>query len=689
MLLEYRINYESLWDEQKWENLLAYLMRHRRGVDSLALVDGNPEGSEHYPYTSQNGIQSVADKYKLRMEELREKGFGKVGIINIATLGHLDEGHTAQTPPLPTMVGFDGRVSTGCLCPNDPACHAHFAMEYSAYAKAGPDFLWIDDDVKIHTNGVNFGCFCPNCIALFNKNYDHQYAGRETLTAALENPGEAQLRVEWVDFISGSLAGITKTIGDAVHAVNPKIKMGFMCMRQSRSTYNGADFPRWFEAGGIVRARPGEGTYDDSVPSKLYVKALDTAQQHEAFPDTVEDSIYEVENYPYFRYQKSVRFLMSELTIAAAQGMNGSLVNLLPYTPLSMEPLAKNPRRFFAEDWMQGICAQRAQWDVLTDFTAGLHGDGFWPAISSRYDAIRPLKRGDSFFRYTDDRKKTFQFDRRNDEDDGFAQANVTATYTLCVSGLPLTADRRHAKGVVLMGDMVNGFTNEEIVEFMKKGVMLDGGALTELENRGLNGYTGVRVAEVINDDTQEVFNLGDPVNEGVMEYANGIRNIHFSFWGGAATALEPVREGVRIVSDCYDYGRKKRGASCTLYENGLGGRVCVIGNGAFDRLDGADRHLQLRRIADWLTRDQLAVTREEQGRVANFVRCDENHISVAYANMSLDDQPPLKVTLRGAKSVRQIMEDGSANPLTVSGEGEVVLPVMRAYETIVVLADK
>lgn len=656
MLLEHRIQYNSLANEESWANLKKFLAKYRDCFDSLSLVDD----LYHYAWHDRAHNEQVAELFGRRIAELRQMGFASVGIDNMATLGHIEEGYTCRPQPLPPMVGYDGSVSRTCLCPNDPACREHIAEEYALYAAQHPDFLWIDDDVKVHTNGIRFGCFCPGCVSKFRERYGHGYADRESLAAALDEPANAQLRRDWVSFVSDTIDSLFAMIERTVHGIDPAIEMGFETMRQSWSTYNGEDFHRWFGTLKAKKARPGEGTYDERDPFALCVKALDTAQQAEAYPDSVRDRLYEVENFPYFRYQKSARFLTSELALAAAQGMNGSLVNLLK--------LEDHPDFTDSEAWFDALRANRRQWDALCDFTAPLRGNGFWPAISRHYDAVRPLHEGDSFFRYT--------YERRDND--------LTRTYNLVAAGFPLTADRGGACGAVFIGDMVNGFTDEELIDFLRGGVLMDGNALRALHARGLGGYAGVEVARIASDGIFERYNLDEPMNEGVYDR---VRDIRLAFWNDEGCALRAIREGVRELTWMENYAGERLGIACSAYENELGGRVCVLGYGAFERVDSVSRQLELRRIAEYLSGGTLAVTRREPGRLAHFVRSDGARTSAAFVNLYLDDQPPTKVALRGMKRAWQLMPDGARRALELRG-GEVELPAIRPFETIVVIAE-
>ena len=659
MYLEHRLFYNEsiIREDAQWKHLLKFLIKYQPCIDAVSLSDD----IYHYAYHDDAHNEEVAQLLSRRLNELKRNGFEHCGIINLGTIGHIDEA-VHRKHPLSPMVGYDGRVSASCICPNAPINRAHINKEYKLYAAAHPEILWVDDDVKIHTNGIRFGCFCNDCLNIFSENYGYSYVQRQQLVDDLEKPENAKLRSDWVSHISDTVNSLLSDIEQAIHEVDPSIQTGFMSMRQSWSTYNGEDFDRWFATLKNDRARAGEGTYDDMTPMALCTKAIDTAQQMEAYPKNLKIRHYEIENFPYARYQKSVRFLTSEFTIAAAQGFNGVLVSMLP--------MDADPQSDYAdsEAWFDALVENRALWDRLCEFTEKLHGEGFWPAISRRYDARRPLKQGDSFFKYTDERTEN----------------NVRRICQLMPSGFPLTADRTHACGVVLIGDMVNGFDDEELREFLSKGVLMDGAALAALEERGLGRYAGVSCGEVYTDGVKEFYNREETLAAGLCEK---YRDIRMTFWGGKAYCLKPIDGGVRVISYLRDYDDHELGVAATAYENELGGRVCVLGYGAFDRVYTTSGHCVLRRLAEYLSRGQLTVARITDGPIAHFVRSDGEKTSIALTNLSLDDARDVRIRFSKASKVCQLGADGRETSLPLDG-GNIVLPEIRPYETMVILAE-
>ena len=157
-------------------------------------------------------------------------------------------------------------------------------------------------------------------------------------------------------------------------------------------------------------------------------------------------------------------------------------------------------------------------------FARGMHGTGFYPAISAKYDQRRPLHNGQSFFTTYDEAQNH----------------NVMQTYTLSHIGLPLTMDKQNCYGAVFAGDLPDGFTDEELLEFLKKSVLMDADAAMAFTRRGLGRYIGVSVGEEVTDGIEEYF-ADHPVNKGVVGYRRDVRP---AFYGKGGRLLHALDDG-------------------------------------------------------------------------------------------------------------------------------------------------
>jgi len=654
-----RIHLKQLILDSDYEKLVAFLEKYRSCFDELTLFTGFC----HHGAIPLEELRPQAEILKKRIAHLKSLGFASVGLNIHTTFGHIDEGYDDYGQPFHPMVGFDGSYSKACFCPEHEDMKQFLRDKYTMYAQTNPDFMWVDDDVKFFWNGVKFACFCPKCMKRFNRKMGTSYT-REELVAAMEEPDAIELRAAWVQDISDRIKELFAMIRHTVDQVNPKIRLGFQTQHQGWSTYNGMDFTEWLPALGACMGRPGEGTYDDKTPLSVCTKAISCARQASEYPDSVTDVQYEIENFPnYSPLQKSVRFNVCEITLALAQGINGILANTF-YPCGAMNGLELGPL-------YDTIARLRPSWDKAELYSRGMHNVGFYTAISHMHDRRRPLHNGESFFHTYDESPRH----------------NVMQTYTLGHIGLPLSVDPLHAYGAVFTGDLVDGFTDDELLCFLKRSVIADADALRAFQRRGLGTYLGVNCSDKVYTDSIEEVLTDHPVNAG---YVGVVRDIHPAFYGGSATILEPLSDQVQVISTLNDMHGKYLGAVGTLYENKLGGRVCVLGYGAYQQIYSAARQSQMRNVATWLTKDAELTKFIEPCLAQQFVRTDGKRTMVTIVNLSLDIMESAPFGVRnGIKA--SMLYDGNESVITATKHGSwgiFQLPRLLPLETCTLLVE-
>ena len=668
MKIAQRIGAPLYYDEHSYKKLISFLERNRDCFDELALFTSF---SAHGALPLEH-IRTQAAVIRERISDLKRRGFPSVGLNVQVTLGHLDEDYEFYGQPFQPIVGYKGDSALSCFCPESPEMKNYLKEKYRIFAETEPDFMWIDDDIKFFWNGVKFGCFCPNCMNRFNRRMQTNYT-RETLVEAMEEPDAIDLRAAWVQDIRDRITDLLSMIGDAVRQVHPHMRLGFQTQHQGWCTYNGMDFAAWFPALGATMGRPGEGFYDDKMPISVCQKALSTARQAEEYPASVNDVQYELENFPtYSTIQKSCRMNIAELTLAIAQGMNGLLLNSFPDSAVVLND---DLSRLYAH-----IRDIRPNWELMEQFAHKSIGVGFYPAFSSKYDQRRPLHHGQSFFQ----------------TNETTADHNVMQTYSLSTIGIPMTVDSNHAYGAVFTGDLSDGFTDDELLEFLSRSVILDHKAVRAFERRDLSKYLGVRCAtEDLADSVFESF-TDHPINIGLEGYG---RNVHPAYFGGGGAALLVIDENVEVLSHLVrpSFGeangnvRKGEclGPAATLYENSLGGRVCVLAYAAWQRVESYARLMQMQRISEYLCKNRPMTKFMSPHPAAQFVRKTEDGIMVTIVNLSLDVMEDMHFSVLNAGQARCLYR-GNAEVMTAEPNGEYgvfLLPPLLPYETCTLIA--
>jgi hypothetical protein len=516
------------------------------------------------------------------------------------------------------MVGHDGSVSTGCACPNTPEMRAYVQAKYRLVAAARPDFIWVDDDIRMHWHGILWGCFCPTCLGLFAERAGRPYS-REELVKAFDDPGAGNVREAWIEQNIASLESLLADVAATIHEVNPGIVIGKMSCGPGMA-YSGQAFERWYTALRATKARPGGSIYSDETPIYMYGHALACGYQRDSLPSTVTDLQYELENFPYQRLKKSTTAMIDQCTLALAFGLNGVAFNMLGLQTTHADFLPQ----------MERIPAARPLWERWVAHADGLPTAGLWPAWSSRLMAQRTIRTGERWL-------------------ESHRHYDISLPRVLGEIGLPLAGDRPGC-GVVLCGRVAEAFTDDELTRMLSGGVLMDSTALEVLESRGLGHLTGVRLAKRLDNGMMERFSA-DPLNGAA---AGQLRDARIEFWGdatGLADVLEPVAGGVRTLATLEDYFYRPQGTCMTAFENELGGRVVVMGYAPWIFLHSVGKRLQLQNVADWLSRGAMPVRVDETVPLLSVVRlsADRQRGAVLLLNAGMDEIREATVHLRVA----------------------------------------
>lgn len=234
-----RVGVGQWLNPKRREELLALVKEYRETLDEVAFFTGFT-----HPPLPLAEIQCRAAVLAGLLPQFRALGIS-AGINHLATIGHLDENlENSLREPWQHLVDFDGSQSASCYCAADPRMQEYIRSCYVALAKAKPDFLWVDDDLRMESHGpIRYACFCHLCMATFSKETGKPWT-RELLVAALRSgprPDRLALRRQWLAHNRAYLRGLFGTIRAAVDDVNPAIPLGLM-MPGSRSS---AGTPAW------------------------------------------------------------------------------------------------------------------------------------------------------------------------------------------------------------------------------------------------------------------------------------------------------------------------------------------------------------------------------------------------------------------------------------------------------------
>lgn len=609
----FRIGAPIWLNETRFADLLGLFDRHRGVTDEITFFT-----SETHPPLPLDIIQQRATILGERMKTARSRGY-RSGINLLATIGHHEENlpHSLAGEYAP-MTDPHGNICRGSFCPNDEALRSYIEQVYRALAAAEPDYIWIDDDVRLYGHmPIGACCFCETCLQRFSQRVGRVFTRDELRDALSGGPVAEQLalRRDWLEHNRQTISRLFRLIEQTVHEVVPDMPLGFMT---GDRFYEGYGFDDWAEvlAGPRhteVMWRPGGGTYTDDRLAAITDKAHDIGRQTALLPGSVRCIESELESFPYQRLKKSAHATALEAAAYIAAGCTGTAFNVLSQYDESLaeyEPLVRTLR------------AARPFLDTLASTlgratSVGIHSG--WCRDS--YAAQNP---GGPWFGGPG------------------APGHCNEIWS---TGLPAAYHPQHAPVTAWSGDQPLALSADEIAAVLRQGVYLDGPALARLNELGYGALTGFEIVEVRHEDCIE--ELTDHSLNGA--FAGRRRNGRQSFWKCPCYCLRPTTEGAHAVSRCVDYTYRETAACCAgVFENPEGGRVCVAGYYPYEQLQNLSKSSQLKAIMRWLSHDTLPAYIASFHRINLWVRrVADDHVAIALLNGSMDPAEDLELMIR------------------------------------------
>ena len=606
---------------------MELFVRHRGVTDDVTFFT-----SDTHPPLPLEIIEERAALLARRMPQVRERGY-RTGINVLSTIGHHNENlRNSLSGDYTWMMDIGGGVCKGTLCPNDERSRRYVEQLYTLIADAGPDYIWIDDDVRLYGHSpILAGCFCDKCLSLFEGNFGAGFT-RESLQEAFNNGAvekKLEVRLQWLEHNRNTISSLLALIEQTVHRAKPGLPLGFMT---GDRFFEGYDFDRWAEAlSGPARAevmwRPGGGFYADDPISGLAGKAHDIGRQVSMLPQSVVCIQSEIENFPYQRLKKSARVTALEAAAYLAAGCTGAAFNVLSMLD---EPLDEY------EPLIARLKQARPFLDLLASRLGRSHPIGAYTGWNKNVAAAGNIDQGDWL--------------RGNIM--GIGASHAAEVFEI---GIPPSYSPEHASVTLLTGDCVPAMSEEEILRALSSGVYMDAQALTRLSERGYEQFTGFTVERYLEADCIEEF-VAHPLN---TTFAGRRRDGRQSFWKRPAAILKPCQEQAETLARVVDYvGLEVGPCGMGVFENSLGGRVCAAGYYPWMFLQSYSKASQLKSIMRWLSRDNLAAYCASFHKINLWAReLKEGKLAVALINSSLDPAENVTLMLRTASEEASIFD--------------------------------
>ncbi len=191
-------------------------------------------------------------------------------------------------------------------CPLDKTYLEYMHFFYQEMARTGATKLLVDDDYRYESLGMGMTCFCPLHLAEFRRRTGHRIK-REALAKELAKSEPTKLKRAWMDFKRTLLVELAASLRDAVHEVDPTVRVGLMLTSTEIALPDARDSRELVDTfAGDLRpvVRPGQGWYTDRDRLGLSIGLVETAYQtHLQGPDT--EIMAEVDSVPHTAFAKT------------------------------------------------------------------------------------------------------------------------------------------------------------------------------------------------------------------------------------------------------------------------------------------------------------------------------------------------------------------------------------------------
>lgn len=661
--ISFRIGTSQWMPDRRYRDVLALFEKYKGVTDEITFFT-----SFTHPPIPLEEMKSRCDLLAQRIAQARTLGY-RSGINVLSTMGHHEENlPNSLSGDYTPVTDIGGNVSRGSFCPNDPKLQPYVRQIYEYVAAANPDYIWIDDDVRLMGHmPVGLTCFCDHCLALFEKESGIQFT-RASLRAALTT-GKAEdctaLRKAWLAHNRATIGRLLGLIEQTVHEVKPGLPLGFMT---GDRFFEGYDFDRWAAilAGPNqtpVFWRPGGGFYEDSNPGGMAGKSHDIGRQVSLLPPSVLSIQSEIENFPYQRLKKSAHITAVEAASHLGAGCTGAAFNVLSGND---EPLDE------FEPLVARLHQARPFYDLLAKYLGRARPAGLFTAWNKDQAAA-----GDFI------------------DNPGWCAGHLGQSSQLLEMGLPAAYHARGAMVTLLFPQSVAAMSREEIRTVLQGGVYTDVETLNALNQMGFQDLTGMSVENPKPADCIEEF-ADHPLNSPFSKRQRDCRQSFYKVSGYMGYTLKKQNPSVETLARLVDYGGQELSpCSLAVFENPLGGRLCISGYYPWDHLHSLSKTSQMKAVMRWLSRDRLPAYVVSYHKVNLWTRePQDGRVATALLNASFDAAHRLELALvTTGREARVVDMQGASQVIhATSTDGpyrRFTLPMMEPWSMRLVIVGK
>lgn len=665
-MLTQRLGSTTQMDDKFISEFIRIVKEHPGSCDEvwLATKYGFPKPEVH---------REMAEKLAVTAKRLRDEGL-RVSLQISNTIGHGQymsgedcSGLVFEGSPIENIVGPDGTVSRYCFCWHGKFFRDYVVSEVRTYASLiQPHTVWIDDDLRAtNHNPVEYGCFCDNCIARYNKRFGTAF-DRAGLVEAI-NYGDPIHRENYVQFLRDGLYDFTYEVFTAIHEVSPDSFAGFQ--HATNGGYTGRGLAYVFDAmreatGKEPKSRPGGGYYDDHDPNGFLDKADCLAYQSSLLPDYVKEVRPEIENLPDVKFGKTIAGTCYETSLYLATGA----------TAMSYAMLMEDYEEM---DWhgemLGAFASHRKYWEALAKASQNSIRAGV--TMATGREIWRRDIRGEAPFKWSD-------------------EPYMSAGQKLRGLAIPLTFNETSHPVYLIHPDYVAGLTDAEIEDLLTKPVILDGEAFARLCWRGYAGRFSAKAEAVSTGQLAEEYNLSHPANLKVKKQPRHTWSQNFYYGGGYRLVGETEPIGwfmtfARNVKPLCDDPEHPYGVCNGIVTTDKGAKWAVFGHYFWNQILSLAKRDQILGAIDYISGNALPAIIETGAQTELYPRenAEGKVTSVSVLNRTVGESGVLTIRVRrpalseGQTAIRFLAQYHDEENVGFTRDGEDILVKMPSLK--------
>ena len=567
----------------------------------------------------------LIEAFRRVKEALADTPSIKLGVLIQSTLGHGWSGPVPLTgEKWQRIVMDDGSISSR-MCPTD-AAFRHYVLEcVEGIMQVGPAFLLLDDDFGLRKGE----CFCPNHLAMFNRETGVERTAQEVVALLKEKPADDRD----VQIFSRQRGELLVAFAREIREVIDRYDSGIVCTMCT--PWGGHGFVNEVThalagKGGVPSARVNNAIYGSNNPIGLLQLTTSTERIVNVF-ENVPDLIDEADTFPQTYYSENATLFNAHLVNAVLNGLTGAKLWMFEF---------ELPRSIGSQARFEEIFKRNHPlYEELFNTVNGIQWLGMKSVLSKPKGMLHPFN---------------------------VSQKLYVPDWHTSVCGmfaLPICYGRVGEEGLfALNGDLAEQLSDDDITTLFSQSLLLDSKAVKVLDKRGFAELMGVTTGN-------------NPTFFFQSEYMDGMPAPASLMWDASAAELQCISSETQVASWCMvqnmETGSMEKVSPCmTFFHNRLGGRVAALAWSSdmpyYKVLKNERRRILLTAI-DFLNGGLLEMTVESKHQaIVRHGRLLDGTELLAIISLALDSESA--ISLRCATSPHSILrlqENGTWQPVS------------------------